>query len=105
MNPDPGESQLERVPVEQIEALLGPNSVLPVGRRISLRERLQDRWKLPLELAPSLLLLLLLVLAVENLLANKFYKKPKEEDQQAGVPERLPGLAGERGAHTSMGST
>jgi hypothetical protein len=88
MNPRPEECQLDRVPVEPIEALLGPESVLPMGRSVSLRERLQEHWAQPLEVAPSLLLVLLLVLALENLLANKFYKRPKEQTEQA-VPTRV----------------
>jgi hypothetical protein len=86
MMPRPDECQLDRVPVEQIEALLGPGSVLPVGRTASLRERLQDRWAQPLELAPGLLLALLFVMAVESLLANKFYRRPAGEgDAAAGT--------------------
>ncbi|MBV9124570.1 MAG: hypothetical protein JO112_14530, partial [Planctomycetes bacterium] len=81
----PGEeSQLARVPPEQIDALLGPNSVLSLDRKISLKEALQQHWSQPVELLPALLILLLLVLAVENLLANKFYK-PAVSDQPAAM--------------------
>jgi len=79
MSPRPDEYRLDRVPVEQIEALLGPGSVLPVGRTASLRDRLQERWAQPLELAPWLLIALLLFLAFESLLANRFYRQPVGE--------------------------
>jgi hypothetical protein len=76
MNPRPDEHILDRVPVEQIEAVLGPGSVLPVDRKANLRERLQEHGGRPLELMPWLLIALLLFLALEGLLANRFYRKP-----------------------------
>jgi hypothetical protein len=69
------ESLLEPVPVEQIEKILGPGSVVPVGHDRSLREALQGHWNQPLDLLPWLLIAVLLVLAVENLLANRFYRR------------------------------
>src|SRR5262249_31708422 len=56
------ESQLARVPVEQIESLLGAGAVLPVGRTVSLHEALQGRWDQPVELLPWLLILVLVTL-------------------------------------------
>jgi hypothetical protein len=82
LNPRPDEYQLDRVPAEQIEALLGEGSVLPVGRTASLRDRLQERWAQPLDLAPWLLVALLLFLAVESLLANRFYRRPAAEEPE-----------------------
>jgi hypothetical protein len=79
MNVPPEESNLAQVPAEQIEALFGPDSVLPVGYNINFREALQGHWSQPVELLPYLMLGLLLVLAVENLLANKFYRRPVQE--------------------------
>jgi hypothetical protein len=81
MNPRPDEHLLDRVPVEQIEALLGEGSVLPVGRNVPLRERLQERGGRPLELMPWLLIALLVFLALESLLANRFYRRTAEERQ------------------------
>jgi hypothetical protein len=80
IGPRPDEYRLDRVPAEAIESLLGAGSVLPVGRTASLQERLQERWVQPLELAPALMILLLLALAVENLLANRFYRRAPESD-------------------------
>jgi hypothetical protein len=75
------ECQLGRDPdtVKQIEALLGPNTVLPVGHASSLRDTLKEHWQQPLELFPFLMIGLLLTLAVENFLANKFYRRPAGE--------------------------
>jgi hypothetical protein len=95
LNPRPDEYQLDRVPAEQIEALLGEGSVLPIGRTTSLRDRLQERWAQPVELAPWLLIALLLFLAVESLLANRFYRRPAGEPEEpalGGVPEGRAGL-------------
>jgi Aerotolerance regulator N-terminal len=80
MNPRPDEYRLDRVPVEQIEALLGEGSVLPVGRTASLRDRLQERGGRPLELMPWLLVALLVFLALESLLANRFYRQPAPDE-------------------------
>jgi hypothetical protein len=84
LNVRPEESQLTRVPVEQIEALLGKDAVLSVGRDESLPAKLQGRFHQPVELFPWLMILLLLALAVENLLANRFYRKPAG----ANAPQR-----------------
>ena len=86
MNPRPDEHDLERVPVEQIETLLGEGSVLPVGRTASLRERLDARWPQPFDLVPWLLIALLLFMVVESLLANRFYRRTTEEKPDESLP-------------------
>jgi hypothetical protein len=75
------ECQLSRDPdtVKKIETLLGPNTVLAVGHATSLRTALQGHWRQPVELFPWLMIALLLALALENLLANKFYRRPAGE--------------------------
>ena len=80
------ESQLTRVPAEQIEELLGKGAVLPVGQCANFREVLQSHWSQPVELFPWLMILLLLALAIENLLANKFYRRDSQEETQTKVP-------------------
>jgi hypothetical protein len=82
VNVPPDESQLTQVSTEQIEELLGAGSVLPLGHGINLHEALQGRWRQPLELFPWLMIFVLLVLVVENLLANKFYRRPAIEDAE-----------------------
>jgi hypothetical protein len=78
VNLPPEESVLQRVPPEDIEALFGAGAVVPVERRGNLREALQGHWSQPVELFPVLMIVLLLALAVENLLANKFYRREPE---------------------------
>jgi hypothetical protein len=72
----PLESDLERVPAEELEAVLGKNVILPVGRSVSLREALAMSRPPPVELLPYLMMALLVVLALESLLANRFYRRP-----------------------------
>jgi hypothetical protein len=80
VNMPPEECVLTRVPPQEIEALFGPGAVVPVERRGSLREALQGHWSQPVELFPVLMIALLLFLAVENLLANKFYRREPEAE-------------------------
>jgi hypothetical protein len=69
----PGEeSDLTRVPIDEIEAVLGKDSLVPQDRNTSLADTLN--WNEPMELFPWLMIGLLFVLALENLLANKFYR-------------------------------
>ncbi|HEV3204716.1 MAG TPA: hypothetical protein VGY77_10040, partial [Gemmataceae bacterium] len=85
MNVASEECQLDKVPPEKIEALFGPGTVLPIDHATSLQETMQNHWNQPLELLPYLMILVLLVLVVENLLANKFYRgDPEEETQEPG---------------------
>ena len=72
------ESNLSRVPEAEIESLFGQGAIVPVDRRLPLRDSLRGHWSEPLDLFPFLMLLLLFFLAVENLLANKFYKTESE---------------------------
>lgn len=86
LNVPPDECQLNRVPAEQIEALFGPGSVLPLDQKATLHEALQSHFNQPVELLPWLMILVLLVLVVENLLANKFYRREPDEGEAAAVP-------------------
>jgi hypothetical protein len=79
LNVVPAESDLERVPVEELEAVLGKDSVLAVGRSASLREALASTRPPPIELLPYLMILLLIVLTLESLLGNRFYRRVPEE--------------------------
>ncbi len=73
------ENNLERIPVEELESVLGKGTVLPAERRTTLRELLQGRWSAPIELLPWLMLLLLVAMAFEAFLANRFYRQPVEQ--------------------------
>jgi hypothetical protein len=73
VNTPGAESELSRVPKEEIAALLGKDSIVPQDRKTPLNDALN--WNEPLELFPWLMILLLFLLAFENLLANKFYRQ------------------------------
>jgi hypothetical protein len=72
------ECVLQRVSTAEIEALFGSGAVVPVDFQTNLRDALHGHWSQPLELLPLLLVALLLMLALENLLANKFYRREPE---------------------------
>lgn len=78
LNAPPDESNLDRVEVQSINDLFGPDSVAPATRDLKLRDILSGKFDQPIELFPFLMILLLLFLAFENLLSNKFYKQPKQ---------------------------
>jgi hypothetical protein len=86
------ESNLERVPVEDIEAALGKGVVLAPERKLNVGNVLQSRWSPPVELLPYLMMFLLLALTVESLLANFFYRRqapppsPSEPQPQGVAP-------------------
>lgn len=67
------ESDLSRVPVSDIEAVIGAGAVVPQDRKTALPNTLN--WDEPIELFPWLMLALLFLLALENLVANKFYRQ------------------------------
>ncbi|MCI0683764.1 MAG: BatA domain-containing protein [Gemmataceae bacterium] len=69
------EADLTRTPAAAVEAVFGDGAVIPTERGVDLRELLKSQWNEPLELFPYLMVLLLFVLALENLLANKFYRR------------------------------
>src|SRR5262249_30887346 len=72
------ETDLRRLPVAEVEALFGKGAVVPVDVRADLRTAMSGQWSQPGELFPVLMVVLLCVLAVENLLANKFYRREPE---------------------------
>lgn len=71
------ESTLDKVPVEAIEELTGKNTVVAVERNRSLREIMEIVIGSPVDLFPWLLILVLLLLALEGLVANQFYRRVK----------------------------
>ena len=75
----PGEeSDLSRVPLAEIEPLFGKDAVRAVRQGSDMQDALQGQWSEPVELYPLLMVVLLLALALENLLANKFYRQQAE---------------------------
>jgi hypothetical protein len=83
VNIAPEESDLSRVPPGEIEALFGPGAVIPVDRKTNIRELFKGHWNEPVELFPLLMVIVLMILAVENLLANKFYRRDNEGNLEA----------------------
>ena len=81
MNVPSEESELAQVPKDRIEALFGAESVLPLDRKANLPRALENHWNQPIELLPWIMMLVLLGLALENLLANKFYRTEKTEEE------------------------
>jgi len=69
------ESDLTRVAKGDIEASLGADSLVPQDARTSLFDSIGSHWTEPMELFPWLLIAVLFLLAVENLLANRFYRQ------------------------------
>jgi len=76
---------LPRVPVETIAEVLGPDAVLAPGQAAPLREKLDQHFRQPLELFPWLMLVLLILFAVENFLANRFYRRSATPEAEAGT--------------------
>jgi Aerotolerance regulator N-terminal len=71
------ESNLERLPQEPITELFGPDTLFPVDKKLTLTSILSGKFTQPIELFPFLMILLLLVLAVENWMGNRFYRKKR----------------------------
>jgi Aerotolerance regulator N-terminal len=67
------ESDLTKVAKGEIEAVLGPETVMAIEAQTDLSTALGGQVSRPLEIMPALMIFLLVLLAVENLLANKFY--------------------------------
>ncbi len=95
MNISPKEADLDRLPVQEIEAVFGPHSVLTPAPGASLNDALRERGRTtaPAEsapvvvgLLPTLMALTLLFLTFEGLLANRFYERPAAEAGSERTP-------------------
>ena len=75
LNAPEEESTLDKVPVEAIEELTGKNSVVPVDRNRGLREIMAIIIGSPVDLFPWLLIAVLMLLVLEGLIANRFYRR------------------------------
>jgi hypothetical protein len=80
------ESHLDRVPKEELEAVLGENALLQVGRAVSLKEALQGQRPPPVELLPYLMMAVLLFLTFEGLFANRFYRRAEPAAEGGAAP-------------------
>jgi hypothetical protein len=75
MNIRPEEFWLDRVPADEVEAVLGQDSVLPVERAGSFSEMIAQRLPQAREMLPYLMLFLLLMMPIESMLANFFSRR------------------------------
>jgi hypothetical protein len=71
------EFNLEKVPVEALEELVGKDRVVPVERNVSLADIITGRIGHPVDLFPWLLIGVLALFVLEGLAANRFYRRPK----------------------------
>jgi hypothetical protein len=76
-NVPPEESNLEKVPVEEIEKLTDKDRVFSIDRNSTLHDWLDIALGQPVDLFPWLLLAVLALFVLEGLVANRFYRRPK----------------------------
>jgi hypothetical protein len=84
LNPPPPECDLTRVPAKEIESLFGDRAVLKLDKGDTLRDALQG----PVRLLPWLMVLVVLLLAFESLVANKFYRREANGAGGSTSPKR-----------------
>ncbi|MCE9566890.1 MAG: BatA domain-containing protein [Planctomycetes bacterium] len=77
LNSPADESTLDKVPSEGIEDLTGKDTVAPLGKDVKLADILKVIVDQPIDLFPWLLIAVLMLLALEGVVANRFYRRPK----------------------------
>ncbi|MBI3469498.1 MAG: BatA domain-containing protein [Planctomycetes bacterium] len=102
LNPDPMESRLNQLSASELSAVLGPGNFAVARSAEELREVMGD-VRIGRELFPWLMLLLVLLFALEHLLANRFYKKVEPGPVSAKPARGREPLAGV-GAEAKMGT-
>jgi hypothetical protein len=75
LNPPGRESDLTKADVPPIEAVCGPNSVIPVEKTVSFRDLIESKFNQPVDLFPWLVILVLILIALEGVIANRFYRR------------------------------
>lgn len=75
LNPPDAEGDLRRFDPKEVEEVFGAEAVYPADKQLTLTDILSGKFTQPIELFPFLMILLLVVMTVENLLANKFYRR------------------------------
>ncbi len=70
------EGVLDKVPAAAVEELTGAGTVIPVEKDLKLSDLFARRFTQPVDLFPWLLIGVLLLMAVEGLVAGRFYRKP-----------------------------
>ncbi len=69
------EFDLTPIPEAKLESLFGSGCVMPIDRQTSFGDLLAQRLREPTDLTPYLLLFLIVLLAGENWLSNRFYRR------------------------------
>jgi hypothetical protein len=69
------ESDLTKREVADFTGLLGADAVVPIDKNVRFRDLLETKFNQPVELFPWLLLLVLVLFALEGVIANRFYRK------------------------------
>jgi hypothetical protein len=82
---DANETDLDKVPLEEIEEWLGKGRVLTAGKGMELDDLMTGQWQGDLDLLPWILALVVMLLAVESWLANKVFAN-KDSAEGAPVP-------------------
>jgi hypothetical protein len=75
LNAPAEESTLDKVPADAVEEVTGKGTVFPLDREMKLRDVIPFISDQPIDLFPWLLIAVLLLLATEGLVANRFYRK------------------------------
>ncbi|HEX3316025.1 MAG TPA: VWA domain-containing protein [Gemmataceae bacterium] len=79
VNLSPAEVAPVRLATRTIENVFGDGAIVPADRRADLQQLLAGHWHEPIELFPYFMIGVLLLLALENLLANRFYRRTAGE--------------------------
>ncbi|MBP3955113.1 BatA and WFA domain-containing protein [Gemmata sp. G18] len=77
LNVPPDESNLDKVPLEAVEDLVGAGRVIPVTRNVTLADLLSVTLGQPVDLFPWLLIAVLAAQVAEGFIANRFYRRAK----------------------------
>jgi hypothetical protein len=81
MNLSPEEIDLSPWPAAEVENLFGGGIRVAPDRQANLRQLLKGRFSEPVELFPFFMVALLVLLAIENLLANRFYRRDERQTE------------------------
>ncbi len=90
VNPIPAESRLDPMSATELAAVLGEGNYAVARTTDELREAMGD-VRIGRELYPWLMLLLVLIFAVEHVLANRFYRKAEGGERSAESQRRSQG--------------
>jgi len=74
LNATAEESNLTKVPDEAIAAVFGAETIVPVGKEGKLVDAITAKFDPEIRLFPWLLIAVLVLFAVEGLVANRFYR-------------------------------